>query len=81
MFQLDTDISMAFPEDLVTMSLKWRMLKSLGMSYAEEFDEYQTKLERTSGRQTMARNLPLNARSTGIRLLNSQNVPDTGFGS
>lgn len=80
-FLADTDVCIAFPEDLITRSLKWRMLKSLGMAYAEEFGEYQTALERTSGRQTMARNLPLNARSTGIRLLNSQNVPDTNFGS
>lgn len=78
---LDTDISMAFPEDLLVKSLKWRMLKAKGMSYFEEEQEYTDDLNRVSGRQTMARNLPLNAQSTGIRLLNSQNVPDTGFGS
>lgn len=77
----DTDISIAFPEDLLTLSLKWRMLKAIGNAYAEEYDEYADKLDRTTGRQTMARNLPLNAQSQGIRLLNSQNVPDTGFGS
>jgi hypothetical protein len=80
-FQLDTDIAMAFPEDLVTKSLKWRMLKAKGQAYAEEYQEFEDSLNRTSGRQTMPRNLPLNAQSTGIRLLNSQNVPDTGFGS
>lgn len=78
---LDTDISLAFPEDLLTTSLKWRMLKAKGSAYLEEYEEYQDQLNRVSGRQTMARNLPLNAQSTGIRLLNSQNVPDTGFGS
>jgi hypothetical protein len=78
---LDTDISLAFPEDLLTKSLKWRMLKSIGNAYAEEFDEYADSLNRTTGRFTMARNIPLNARASGIRLLNSQNVPDTGFGS
>jgi hypothetical protein len=79
-FQNDTDVSI-IPEDLITLSLKWRMLKAIGMAYADEFVEYSDKVEKIAGRQTMARNLPLNARASGIRLLNSQNVPDSGFGS
>ena len=79
-FQLDSDICLAFPEDLITLSLKWRMLKAKGMAFGDEFDEYEDALERRTGRETMPRNLPLNARASGIRLLNSQNVPDTGFG-
>jgi hypothetical protein len=79
-FQADTDVSL-IPEDLITMSLKWRMLKAIGMAYADEAVEYEDSLATVTGRQTMARNLPLNARASGIRLLNSQNVPDTGFGS
>jgi hypothetical protein len=79
-FLSDTDVSI-IPEDLITLSLKWRVLKAIGMAYADEFLEYSDKLERVTGRLTMARNLPLNARASGIRLLNSQNVPDTGFGS
>lgn len=81
LFALDTDISMAFPEDLITLSVKWRMLKAKGMSYLEEAQEYIDAVEAVAGRQTMPRNLPLNAQSTGIRLLSSQNVPDTGFGT
>jgi hypothetical protein len=79
-FQADTDVSL-IPEDLITMSLKWRMLKAIGMAYADEAVEYEDSLATVTGRQTMARNLPLNARASGIRLLNSQNVPDTNFGS
>lgn len=79
-FQADTDVSL-IPEDLITLSLKWRMLKAIGMAYADEAVEYEDTLSTVVGRQTMARNLPLNARASGIRLLNSQNVPDTGFGS
>ena len=67
--------------DLIALSLKWRMLKALGMSYLEEYDEYEKALQRRAGRETMPRNLPMNARSSGIRLLNAQNVPETGFGS
>lgn len=79
-FQVDTDVSV-IPEDLITLSLKWRLLKAIGMAWADEFTEYDDKVCKIAGRQTMARNLPLNARASGIRLLNSQNVPDTGFGS
>ena len=81
MMVADGDISLAFPEDLLTLSLKWRMLKAIGNAYGDEREEYDDKLDRTTGRQTMPRNLPMNAQSQGIRLLNSQNVPDTGFGS
>lgn len=79
-FVLDTDISL-ISEDLLTLSLKWRILKAIGEAWADEFTEYSDELEKITGRLTMARNLPLNARASGIRLLNSQNVPDTGFGS
>lgn len=79
-YLLDTDVAV-IPEDMLILSLKWRMLRALGMSYAEELADYNDFLDRATGRQVMGRNLPLNARASGIRLLNSQNVPDTGFGS
>lgn len=79
-YLLDTDVAV-IPEDLITMSLKWRVLKAIGMAWADEWQEYDDKVCTITGRTVMARNLPLNARASGIRLLNSQNVPDTGFGS
>jgi hypothetical protein len=79
-YQLDTDVAV-IPEDLITLSLKWRILKAIGTAWADEWQEYDDKVATITGRTVMARNLPLNARASGIRLLNSQNVPDTGFGS
>jgi len=79
-YQLDTDVSL-IPEDLLTMSLKWRFLRAKGFSYDQEQGDYQDKLALYKSRAATTRNLPLNARASGIRLLNSQNVPDTGFGS
>lgn len=79
-YQADTDVAV-IPEDMIILSLKWRVLKALGMRYEDEFTDYQDFLDRATGRQTMGRNLPMNARASGIRLLNAQNVPDTGFGS
>jgi hypothetical protein len=81
LFQADTDICLAFPEDLITLSLKWRTLKSIGNAYEDEFQEYERARDRRTGRETMARALPLNARAGQLRLLNSQQVPDTGFGT
>lgn len=79
-YALDTDVSI-LPEDLLILSLKWRYLRAKGFDYSEEYDQYSEKLDRTIGRSASNRSLPLNARASGIRLLNSQNVPDTGFGS
>jgi hypothetical protein len=79
--QLDTDISLAFPEDLLTLALKWRMLKAIGNAYQDEKDEFDEALNMRTGRETMPRNLPMNARAGQLRLLNSQQVPDTGFGT
>jgi hypothetical protein len=66
---------------LMVMSLKWRFLKAKGLDWEKEEKDYMVKFDRIAGRAASARNLPLNARASGIRLLNSQNVPDTGFGS
>jgi hypothetical protein len=79
-FVLDSDVAV-IPEDLIVLSLKWRVLKAIGMAWADEWQEYDDKLCAITGRATMARNLPLNARASGIRLLSSQNVPDTSYGS
>ncbi|MBV8635225.1 MAG: hypothetical protein JO002_12090, partial [Burkholderiaceae bacterium] len=46
-----------------------------------EMAEYEAQVQRLLARQATARNLPLNASGSGVRLLNTQNVPDTGFGS
>jgi hypothetical protein len=79
-YQADTDVAI-ISEDLITLYTKWLFLRAKGIDYTEEKKMYQEKYDRTIGRAAMARNLQLNARATGIRLLNSQNVPDTGFGS
>jgi hypothetical protein len=79
-FLLDTDNAI-IDEDLLVLSLKWRVLRAKGLDYSEEKEQFETRLLLIKGRAATSRNLPLNARASGIRLLNSQNVPDTGFGS
>lgn len=79
-YVLDTDTAI-ISEDLIVMGLKWRFLKAKGLDWEEEKSQYQNKFDRIAARAASARSLPLNARASGIRLLNSQNVPDTGYGS
>lgn len=76
----DTDVSLV-SEDVITLALKWRFLSAKGLPFDTEKAEYDETLARVIGRSALSRSLPLNAQASGIRLLNSQNVPDTGFGS
>jgi hypothetical protein len=80
LFMNDSDVSL-IDEDLLTVSLRWRFLKAKGLDWQDDYKQYMGKLDLVKGRSASSRNLPLNARASGIRLLNSQNVPDTGFGS
>lgn len=79
-FLADTDVSL-INEDLLTMSLKWRFLKAKGLDFEQDRAEYMEKKDKLTGRSASARSLSLISRASGIRLLNSQNVPDTGFGT
>lgn len=75
----DTDVY-AFPEDLLTLGVKWRFLRAKGLDYGEEFQTWERARDRYMAREGGNRSLPLNASARGLRLLSSQNIPDTGFG-
>ena len=47
-------------------------------SEKEDYDMLKERLQASNGAN---RDLPMNAQASGIRLLNDQNVPDTGYGS
>jgi hypothetical protein len=79
-WQADTD-AYVFPEDLLTLGLIWRWRRAKGLDYAEEKLTYDRAVERRLSRSGGVRAVPLNASGHGVRLLNPQNVPDTGFGS
>lgn len=76
----DTDVAL-ISEDLLTLSLKWRFLQAKGLDWEAYEAEYKVKKDKLTGRSASARSLPLNSRASGLRLLNAQNVPDTGFGT
>lgn len=76
----DTD-NYLLDDDSMTLGLKWRYKAAKGLDYSEEKATYDLLVERLMARDGGERNLPMNASSSGIRLLNYSNVPDTGFGS
>jgi hypothetical protein len=79
-FLLDSDVSI-LPEGVLTLSLKYRFLKEKKLSWEDAFKEFKEKKEKATGRAATARNLPLNSRAGGIRLISSNQIPDSGFGT
>ena len=76
----DTDTYL-LDEDSFILGVKWRWKAAKGLPYAEERAAYEAQAMRAGSRAGGARALPLNASASGLRLLNNQNVPDSGFGS
>lgn len=76
----DTD-TYKLDEECFILGLKFRYLRAKGLDYAEEFDMYTKACNRVMARDGANRDLPTNAQATGIYLLSSANIPDTGFGS
>lgn len=74
-FTLDTDEPL-FPEDLVTLGLKWRFLSVLGLSYLEEREEYSRQLELALSRDGGSRILNM-----GDKHADRLNIQEAGFGS
>lgn len=76
----DTDLSL-INEDLLTLGLKYRFLLAKGLTWEPFKTEFDDKKDKATGRSASARNLPINSRAGGIRLISSQQIPDTGFGT
>jgi hypothetical protein len=76
----DTD-NYCLDDECITLGIIWRYKRAKGLDYGEEKRTYDLLVERIMARDGGNRSLPLNASASGIRLLNQQNVPDTGFGS
>ena len=79
-WQADTDYY-TLDDQAFIMGLKWRFLAAKKLDYTQEKADYDRKVERNMARNGGNRDLPTNAQASGLRLLNQQNVPDTGFGS
>lgn len=77
----DTD-TYILDEDLMIEGLKWRFLRSKGLSYDEERRTYDLAVSTQLARAGSARTLPLNNRAVdGLKLINNWQIPDSGYGT
>jgi hypothetical protein len=75
----DTDLGV-LDEELLKLGIEWRMLKRLGMAYADELDEYDTAIDKALGSDGGAAILDL-APPDHLTLIGPWNIPETNFGN
>lgn len=78
-FSSDSDLPL-IPDDAFILELKWRYRRAKGLDYQEEFNECEDFINQSIGRAAMGRVLSLVPESSITRLIDEENVPDTGFG-
>jgi len=76
-FTADTQTSV-LPEELITLGVIWRFLKIKGLSYDQQFLEYQSRLQEYTQSEGARPILRMSGQNRAILALN---VPDSGFGS
>lgn len=78
----DTD-TYRLDEDSLILGLIWRFFKAKGFATTDgAYEDYRRCVDTIKAREAGGRTLPLNsAASMDINIINSANVPDTGFGS
>lgn len=76
----DTDVY-NLDDDCFVLGLKYRFRQAKGLDYTKEIDDYRMACQRVMARDGGNRNLPLNSSASGLRLLNDNNIPDTGYGT
>jgi hypothetical protein len=74
----DSDVEI-LDEYLIRLGLRWRMLRRLGMSYADELDEYERAVTKAMAQDGGAAILDL-APPDHLALIGPWNLPETGFG-
>lgn len=79
-FTHDTD-TIKLDEDCFAMGLKWRFLRAKGLDYSQEFADYRDAVNVKIARDCGQRKLPISGGNMGARLLDSDNIQDSGFGS
>lgn len=75
----DTDYY-SMDDDCFILGLKWRYKAAKGLDYTQEKLDYEVACDRLLARNGGNRDLKLNAQSRDVYLLNSNNIPDTGYG-
>lgn len=78
-WKADTDTYL-LDENCFILGLKWRFLRSKGMDYSQEKEDYDAAVQRTIARDGGSRDLPLGGNGYQVNFLNSNNIPDSGYG-
>lgn len=68
-------------EDVFIQGIKWRFLRSKGLDYSEEQENYMQDVDRTISRDGGSRDLSLSGSGFSNHFIDGQNIPDTGFGN
>lgn len=80
-FQADTDVMIDQTlEYLLRLSLKYRLLRRLGLSYSEELDEFERQMDKALAHDGGAAILNLTP-DNQLTLIGPWNLPETGFGN
>lgn len=75
----DTDVGIV-SEYLLRLSLKWRLLRRLGVSYSEELDEYEREVDKAVARDGGTATLDMTP-TFGLGLVSVLNAPDGNWPS
>jgi hypothetical protein len=78
-WQADTDVGI-LDEYLITLGSRWRMMRSLGLSYQEELDEYERQVGKAVAHDGGEAILDMTP-SDRLTLIGPWNLPETGFGN
>jgi hypothetical protein len=76
----DSD-TLKIDEDCFILGLKWRFLRAKGLDYGQEERDYQLAVQQAVSRDCGTRRLGLVDRSWQQRFLDTNNIPDSGFGT
>lgn len=77
-WQADTDVG-TVDEYLIRLSLKWRLLRRLGMAYSEELDEFERQIDKAMAQDGGGAILDMTP-TMNLSLLGPWNIPETNFG-
>lgn len=77
-WEADTDLGV-LDEYLFTLSVRWRMMRRLGFSYAEELDEYDREVSKAVAKDGGQAVLNLIGSPDGLQLLGPWNLPESNY--
>ena len=75
----DNDVPL-LPDDCFILGLIWRFRRAKGLDYAEEYKAYEEEVTTELGRAGMAPILDLGCSVSGVRFIDQDNIPDSGYG-